>query len=337
MSIESLGEFGLIHRIAAICRKTAGKNRGIILPLGDDAAVFACPEHRVCVQTTDALSEGVHFDLSYTSFYETGWKAAAANISDVAAMGAEPAFAVVSIGIADTWHAVDIEDLYRGMAACMDRYTCAIIGGDTVRSAATGYISITVTGFAAPERVATRGAARPGDSIWVTGRLGGSMAGLEILSKGGGRGEYAGAVEKFLLPVPRVEAGAALVSEYNVACMIDISDGLGSELNHIAKQSGVGAEVYADALPVCRDAAVWAEKNRSDPLSYALSSGEEYELLFTVNIQGAEKLRKSDFSETLCPVTEIGVVTEHRECVLKTKAGTVPIASSGWNHFTSDE
>ena len=333
MDIGSIGEFGLIERIRKIT-ETHNPDSNLLLSIGDDAAAYIPPKNRITVITTDTMAEDVHFDLSYTTFFEVGWRAGVSNLSDIAAMGAEPGYAVVNIGIPEKWTVENIEEIYRGMTESMSLSGCVIIGGDCVKSKSKGFISITVTGFAEKNLLAKRSEAKPGDSVFVTGSLGGSRAGFEILSKNRDQTDYKKSVNKFLKPLPRIKEAGELVKNFNVRCMIDISDGLSSEIGHICTQSDTGAEINGDKVPVHPEAKIFAEKNNYDPLTYALASGEEYELLFTASPENSEKLIKSDFAGDVCPVTKIGFITDKKGIFVRIKDNKVPIAERGWNHFS---
>jgi len=336
MEIKSIGgEFELIRRISNIVGRNPD-DRDLILSIGDDAAVYRCGKGRVCVHTTDTMVESVHFNLSYTSFRSLGWKAAASNLSDIAAMGADPAYAVVNIGIPDSWSVDDVEEMYMGMTECMDHYGCRIVGGDTVRSPKTGFITISVVGFADEEKIARRDSAQPGDVICVTGTLGGCRTGLEVLESNSNQKNYTESVKKFLNPVPRTEASAVLINNFSVKCMIDISDGLASEIVHICEASKTGCTIYGDKIPISDESEKWAEKRGYDTLEFALSSGEEYELVFTLDRQHADDLILSDFQTSICPVSIIGSITSDKNILLyDMQKRAVPLETTGWNHFSS--
>ncbi|MCD6117102.1 thiamine-phosphate kinase [bacterium] len=336
MKIESIGgEFSLIHRISEIADKNYN-DENLILSIGDDAAVYTWGRDRVCVHTTDTMVESVHFNLSYTSFRSLGWKAAASNLSDIAAMGADPAYALVNIGIPDSWSVDNIEEIYRGMTECLDGFECRIIGGDTVRSPKAGFVTISVVGFTGKNKLARRDLAQTDDVICVTGSLGGSRTGLEVLENSINRNRYAKSVKKFLTPVPQIEAAKILVDDYKVRCMIDISDGLASEIAHICNASRKGCAIYSDKIPVSEEAEKWAKRTGSTPLDFALSSGEEYELVFTISPKKAENLISSDFRTDICPVSIIGSITSDKDIMLyDMHKKTVLLETAGWNHFSS--
>jgi thiamine-monophosphate kinase len=287
------------------------------------------------------LLEGVHFDLGTTDLSSLGWKSAAVNLSDIAAMGGTPRFCLTSLGLPASLTAEGVAELYRGLNACLKRYRTALAGGDTCRSRTGLVISVTLLGEAAKGRAVTRSGARPGDLLFVTGTLGDSAAGLELLrtrgrghprlnrsgTRGtGGREEEKKLIEKHLRPVPRVPEGMRLAGV--ASAMIDVSDGLSSDLAHLCEQSGVGAEVLADRIPLSKE--LRSARGFTRPaVAYALSGGEDYELLFTVPRAKLGRLRTLRTG-----ATEIGRITSGRGIVLVGENGRkAPLPPSGYDHF----
>jgi thiamine-monophosphate kinase len=337
MKISDLGEFGLIDRIV----KTAPSNaKRAPIGIGDDAAALLLSPSATLLATTDMLIEGVHFDLKTTDLYSLGWKAAAVNLSDIAAMGGVPRFCLTALGIPSSLTVEQVDEFYRGLVNCIRKYGTVLVGGDTCRSRKGLIISVTVLGEAEKKHAITRSGARPGDLLYVTGTLGDSGAGLELLKSGSGvRGQGSGKtrnavtrklIDRHLRPVPRIAQGRKLALSGVVSAMIDVSDGLSSDLGHLCAQSGVGAEIFADQVPLSRDlrsakALTWL------PIEYALSGGEDYELLFTVAPGKIKKLKAMRIA-----ATEIGIITRQRAMWLIDERGQgKPLTATGYDHFRS--
>jgi len=329
MKISSLGEFGLIEQI----RRTAARDaKRVRVGIGDDAAALMLSPASALLATTDMLLEGVHFDLATTDLFSLGWKSAAVNLSDIAAMGGTPRFCLTALGIPPPLSVEDIRVFYRGVNACLKKFGAVLVGGDTCRSRTGLVISVSMLGEMEKKRVITRSGARPGDLIFVTGTLGDSAAGLEVLQrKAGGRGqgtEVRKLIEKHLRPVPLIVEGRKIAASGIASAMIDVSDGLSSDLGHICEESGVGAEIVAANIPL--STSVMSLKTLERPaLAYALSGGEDYELLFTVP---PDKLRK--FRSLRLGASEIGVITRGRSMSIVGGDGRKALLpASGYDHF----
>jgi len=329
MKISSLGEFGLIEQI----RRTAARDaKRVRIGIGDDAAALVLSPSSALLATTDMLLEGVHFDLATTDLFSLGWKSAAVNLSDIAAMGGTPRFCLTALGIPSPLTVEDIRVFYQGVNACLKKFGAVLVGGDTCRSRTGLVISVSMLGEMDKKQVITRSGARPGDLIFVTGTLGDSSAGLEVLQrKAGGRGqgtEVRKLIEKHLRPVPLIVEGRKIAASGIASAMIDVSDGLSSDLGHICEESGVGAEIVAANIPL--GAGVMSLKTLERPaLAYALSGGEDYELLFTVP---PDKLRK--FRSLRLGASEIGVITRGRSMSIVGGDGRKALLpASGYDHF----
>ncbi|MGE5584934.1 MAG: thiamine-phosphate kinase [Bacillota bacterium] len=276
------GEFGLIGRT----RQRLGRPGGqVVIGIGDDAAVLEPPAGNL-LASVDMLVEGIHFDKRIITPWQLGWKALAVNVSDIAAMGGIPLYALVSIGLDGDVDDTYVDDIYDGMLAVARRFGVELVGGDTVSSPKALVIDVAIIGQA--DVPVTRAGARPGDLIAVTGCLGASAAGLEWLLRsrraGGEEPQPSWAQElvwAHLEPVPRVREGEALSRSRAVTAMMDISDGLASEVNHIAEESGVGTLVHAADIPISKATLSAARALGRDPLDWALFGGEDYELVFT--------------------------------------------------------
>ncbi|MFA5074253.1 MAG: thiamine-phosphate kinase [Nitrospirota bacterium] len=331
MKISSMGEFGLIRTIRKQFLQTT---RGLSLGIGDDAAAFSFSPGMVALATTDMLIEHVHFDLSFTDFYSLGWKSAAVNISDIAAMGGCPRFCLTSLAIPSSIVSEHIAAFYRGFRALISQYQTVLVGGDTCSSQHDFIVSVTVLGEIEKRQMVTRSGAKPGDRIFVTNTLGDSAAGLELL-KTGVRNKASGMrklIEKHLRPIPRVEWARMIVADGCATAMIDISDGLSSDLGHLCEESGVGAIVHAEMLP-CSSALVKSTALLKQPLlEYFLHGGEEYELLFTTSPAKIRKLKTLGI-----PIAEIGEITRSTRRMLVSGNKKTVLSSKGYDHFCSEK
>ncbi len=335
MKVSELGEFGLIELLAqTISQNTDNKfSRRLILGIGDDTAAWH-NESPVQLATTDTLVDGIHFTIETITWEELGWKSLAINVSDIAAMGGTPAYALVTLGIPGDSLVENVISFYRGMLEIANLSGVIIAGGDTVKSP---IITITVSLFGIAENngkgIMTRSAARPGDVIAVTGFLGSSAAGLKMLQKSLHLKEEA---ENYLRqahfkPQPRVGEGKIL-AEAGVRCAIDLSDGLTGDMAHVCKASGVGAKITVDSIPVHP---LVKASFPEDSIDFALSGGEDYELLFTIEESLLPKIKGS----LSTPITAIGEITAEKpgQVVLIDKKGnSFARQRKSWDHFLSN-
>jgi thiamine-monophosphate kinase len=328
MKLSRVGEFGLIERI----RKAAHKGRGVRVGIGDDAAWLDCLGRTLLV-TTDLLIEGVHFDLRWISFYALGYKTLAVNLSDIAAMGGTPAFLTLSLGIPADFESEDIEEFYRGIRDLAARSGVSLVGGDT-SAAERFFISAALIGHS-PRRPVLRSGARAGDDLYITGTLGDSALGLDLLKKKkvspkSKRGPAAYLIRRHHFPSARLKAGARLARAGLAKAMIDVSDGLVQDLGHLCKASGVGAEVWADALPLSPAYRTLAGAKRA----YALSGGEDYELLFAARPEDSRKLEKIR-RQLGSRITRIGKCRAAARGigVFDGRGRSVPVPRMGYDHF----
>jgi len=328
MLIKDLGEFNLIKRMSA---GLGHAGRQVIAGIGDDAAALHSSADRLQLVTTDMLVEDVHFRLSTTEPSQLGWKSLAVNISDIAAMGGEPTYAFVSIGLPRETLVKFVDELYAGMRTIAETYSVDIVGGDTV-SAPQLIINIALLGEVEEENLILRSGAQIGDAIVVTGDLGGSGAGLEILE----RDLPIGGKRKHLMPIPRVQEGRLLARSGYVTSMIDISDGLASEVHHICEESGTGAKLLMQKIPLSGNVHRVAEHIGKPPHDFALFGGEDYELLFTCHPDKVPLLTESLLRKYNTPLTAVGRIVEmtHSITIEDTSGSIVPLASRGYNHFT---
>jgi thiamine-monophosphate kinase len=335
--INEYGEFGLIHHLT---KNIELQNASSVLGVGDDAAVI---DHfgKQTVVTTDMLIEGVHFDLSYTPLKHLGYKSVVVNLSDIYAMNATPTQITVSIGISSRFSVEALEEFYDGIYAACEEYGVDLVGGDTCSSQKGFIISITALGEVVSEKVVQRSTAQKSDLICVSGDLGGSYIGLLFLEREKKIFAESPGVQpdlenesyvigRLLKPKARKDIHEFLEEkEVLPTSMMDISDGLSSELLHICEKSGVGCVIYEDKLPIADDSKAAAYKFELDPTACALSGGEDYELLFTIKQEDYEKLTLNE------QISVIGYITDSEEgAKIKTKGGnTYDITAQGWNAF----
>lgn len=335
--ISELGEFGLINHLT---KNVTLKNRSSLTGVGDDAAVIACSEEQVKVLTQDLLVEGVHFDLMYHPLRHLGYKAVAVNLSDIYAMNAWPEQITVGLGISNRFSVEALEELYDGILAACEKYGVDLVGGDTTSSQKGLIISISALGYAKPADIVYRHTAQAGDLIAVSGDLGGAYLGLQMLERE--KQVYLENPEikpnleqenyivgRQLLPHPRRDV-VELLEEMNIkpTAMIDISDGLSSDLLHICNRSGVGCRIYEEKLPIAEETRQRAMKFKIAPSTCALNGGEDYELLFTLSPADAEKLSGS------LDITILGECTKAKDGFrFITQGGQVhDLIAQGWQH-----
>ncbi|MBX2947491.1 MAG: thiamine-phosphate kinase [Cyclobacteriaceae bacterium] len=338
--ISELGEFGLIDRIAG---NTRLHNPTSIHGIGDDAAVLDGGVDYLLV-STDLLAEGIHFDLAFTPLQHLGHKAVSVNVSDIAAMNGKAEQIVVSIALSNRFSVEAVDALYEGIRAACKQYNVDLVGGDTTASRSGLVISITAIGRVAKEKIVYRSGAKPNDIICVTGDLGAAYVGLQVLVREKevylanpdmqpGLEKYAYMVGRQLKPGARTDIVYEL-EELGVkpTSMIDVSDGLASELFHIGKNSGVGTRIFEDKIPIDQAAyEAMALEFKIDPVTGALNGGEDYELLFTIKPDDFEKIKNHS------DIHLIGYVHEKpNDHILVTKQGNaVSLRAQGWDHFKS--
>jgi thiamine-monophosphate kinase len=333
MRISELGEFGLIRNIQSLSLR---KSSSALIGIGDDAAALKVSSSKILLVTTDMLLEEIHFDFSFTDFHSLGWKSAAVNLSDIAAMGGVPRYCLTSIGIPDYISVEQIKDFYRGFHSLMSTHKTVLVGGDTCHSRSEMVISVTVLGEVNKKNLLSRAGAKPGDRVFVTGTLGDSAAGLEILKKRakarGGMAKGAEArtlIARHLRPVPRTAEGRAIAHSGCASAMIDISDGLSSDISHICEQSGVGAEIRSDRIPISPSLMKLSGALTMPVLFYALSGGEDYELLLTVPPGKIKRLQSLNV-----PVTEIGTIKRGKAVLLVDGSNKKRrLQPGGYDHF----
>lgn len=329
-------EFPLIRQLQ---RRYERPSPLILKGIGDDAAVVSIPSGSWTVLTTDLLAEGVHFDLRTASPTSVGYRAAMANLSDAAAMGATPRFLLISIAIPAAIRAAEIHALYRGLMSACDHYEVHLIGGDTSASRHGLFLSITLLGTTKQGQALFRTGARVGDGIYVTGTLGDSLAGLQLLTPRRGT-RLAKADRDFLIdrhrhPTARVREGLWLNQAHLATAAIDLSDGLSGDLRHMCEASQVGADIELARLPISPACHRYAHKQEVDPITLALAGGEDYELLFTVAPHDEQQLERQARAKRFL-VTKIGIIRSRRSGLssLTSDGGRVPLPITSYRHFT---
>ncbi len=340
-SLSELGEFGLIEHLTKhfkVVQKTTIKG------VGDDAAILEFLEGQVLV-TTDLLLEGVHFDLSYVPLKHLGYKAIMVNLSDVYAMNAEATQVTVSIAVSNRFPLEALEELYAGIQTACTNYKVDLVGGDTTSSQTGLVISVTAIGHSAKEKIAERSTAKEGDLLVVTGDLGAAYMGLQILEREKAvfkvnpknqpdLENYTYLIERQLKPEARKDIRSILEElEVSPTSMIDVSDGLSSEIIHICKNSKVGCNLYEDKIPLDPQVISSCEEFELDSTTIALSGGEDYELLFTISQEDFPKIKANpNFSI-------IGHMTQESEGIhLITRANTkIELIARGWNALSEED
>jgi thiamine-monophosphate kinase len=337
--VNTLGEFGLIKHLT---KDFVNKQTSTFKGIGDDAAVILNNDETTVI-STDLLVEGIHFDLMYTPLKHLGYKAVVVNLSDIYAMNALPKQITVSIAISNRFSVEALDELYDGIRTACNFYGVDLIGGDTTSVPKGLIISITAIGQAPKDKLVYRNTAKIGDLICITGDLGAAYLGLQILEREKqiflennqvqpDLEEQTYVISRQLKPEARKDMIEAFEKNGVIpTSMIDVSDGLASELYHICTQSNVGAIVEETGVPIHPDAQLMALKFKLDPITCALSGGEDYELLFTINPSDIEKIKY------LPDIYIMGEITEPSEGIkLHTKGGNIhAITAQGWNHFNN--
>lgn len=336
--VSELGEFKLIERITS---NFPTFHKETIFGIGDDTAVLKLEDDKYILVTTDLLVEGIHFNLVYTPLKHLGYKAVAVNLSDIAAMNGIPKYITVSIAFSAKFSVESIDAIYSGIKAACEKYNIELIGGDTSSSLSGLMISITAIGEVLPHEVCYRNGAQVNDLVCVSGNLGASYLGLQLLEReyhvfkdtpeiqpDFSTKEYL--LERQLKPEPRLDIVRKLKEAQIIPnAMIDVSDGLSSEINHICKQSNKGAKIYAHKIPIDTVASITSEEFNIAPETAALHGGEDYELLFTTSLQHLNKLL------AIPDISIIGKITEPEEGVklVLNEGNEIDLSSKGWNAF----
>lgn len=337
--IQDIGEFALIDRIQ---RALPAPGKSVLVGIGDDVAVLAGDDDRVWLATCDVQVEGAHFIRRAVTSQELGRKALAINLSDIAATGGTPRYALVSLGLPGDLQVEFVDGLYSGLRLEAQAYGVDIVGGNISQSQLGVFVDVFLLGEAPRENVLLRSGARAGDKLLVTGTLGDAAAGVALITHPSlalPESYAGGARSRLALPIPRVREGQLIGASHLAHAMLDVSDGLASDLGHICEQSKVGARVVADRLPVALENRVAARELYSDEWHFALYGGEDYELLFTTPAENVDEIIQRVSRETGTPVTVIGEIlpaSGGRQLALP-DGSTVPLEARGWDHFKSQE
>ena len=333
--ISTLGEFGLIRHLT---EKFKNQNASTLKSVGDDAAVLDYGQKKILV-TTDLLLEGIHFDLQYTPLKHLGYKSAVVNFSDIYAMNGQPKQITVSLGVSKRFSIEDLDEIYDGIRLACENYGVDLVGGDTSASLTGLTISITCLGEADADKIVYRNGAKPNDLICVSGNLGAAYMGLQLLERekrvfegnNDVQPDFEGKdyiLQRQLKPEARRDVIEAL-AEHGIkpTAMMDISDGLSSELMHICSQSNTGCRVYEDKIPIDYQSAVMADELNMNIVTCALNGGEDYELLFTASLEDYEKL------VLLENVSMVGHITkpEYGLNLVGREGEEIPLKAQGWN------
>ena len=332
-TLGDLGEAGIIRLMEGNAPKELPSHlkKGI----GDDCAVLETAGDSVLLVTTDTLIEGIHFTARTMPPEALGWKALAANISDIAAMGGAPHTAFLSIGLKSGTKVSFLESFMAGFKTLADKTGIVLAGGDTVESPSSAVVTITLLGDCLKEHVVYRAGARGGDAVWVTGPLGNAAAGLFLLQNQDldVSPEYESLVQAHQKPMPPLELGKALAQSGLVHSMIDISDGIAKDLGHICEQSGVGSDLQGSSIPMSSNLLKLAHEVKKSPLQWAFHGSEDYELLFTASSSDKEKIVLLGTRISGTPPTRIGTIIQEGGTWLKTEKGKEPLRPGGSVHF----
>ena len=329
LTVADIGERALIARIKA----RVSMPSWVVIGPGDDAAVIQPERGTYDVLTTDAQVEGVHFDRRFVPPDAIGHRALAVNLSDLAAMGASPRAALLSLALPPSLDIEDFEQLVDGVLAVAAAYRVTLIGGNITQTPGPLTVDITAIGAVSPRKALTRSGARPGDSVYVTGSLGDAAVGLQRLQTVPGAG-LDPCVVRYLRPQPRVRAGMLLGRNRAASSCMDVSDGLADCVRQVAEASGVGITLDAASIPISPEVREAQTRRERNPLEPALSGGDDYELFFTVRPAHRGRLRMVCQQLGDLPITRIGVVTKGRDLLVCDERGTRPLPA-GYEHFTS--
>jgi thiamine-monophosphate kinase len=337
MTVSELGERALLARIRARLPKPPAT---VVVGVGDDAAVVSGPRNARTVLTTDALIEGVHFDRAFSTPADIGYKALAVNLSDLAAMGATPAWALLSLALPGGTAVEDVEALVDGLVGLASAQSVALIGGNLTSSPGPLVVDVTAVGTVHPRRVLLRNAGRPGDELYLSGTIGAGAAGLEMLKAGRPVGEQrinpaaeTVAIGRYLRPEPRVKLGRALADARAARAAMDLSDGLADAVTQIAEASGCGVEIDAAALPIDEGARQWWNARNEDPIVRALAAGDDYELVVALPGRWRGRLRHARRKVADPPLTRIGVLTWTRHEYVVVREGRRERLPGGFEHW----
>lgn len=337
MRVRELGEFTLLARLQQRLKQT-GKPV-VVRGIGDDCAVLRPEDGQDLLVTTDTQEEGVHFRRDWSTAEDIGWRCLAVNVSDIAAMGGEPLGAVVALSLPETLPVSFVEAMYDGMNTLAAAYDCPVVGGNICKTAGQLSVTITVLGSTPRDGALRRSSALAGDDIWVTGDLGGARAGLETLMH---PGEVTGlptgeVLSRYRRPRPRLRE-ALYLRRHGARSLVDLSDGLSSDLAHVCEASGVGARLFADRIPVSDQSRRVASALGLDALAMAMHGGEDFELCLTAPAKAAKALEEGFHDQFNCNLTRIGTIQTGAGITLRHPDGTdETLVPGGYDHFRQSE
>ena len=328
LTLAGAGELAFIRRIRELM---PGEGGGVIRSVGDDCLVTEAPAESRMLFTTDTFVDGVHFALEYFTWREVGARCMEASVSDIAAMSGLPLYALVSLSMPRTMLFDDAVELFHGLAETADSHGCPVSGGETTSTPGPVTVTVTVIGRVEPGRVVLRSGAVPGDGVYAAGYLGDAMAGLLALQRG--EAGYERLKRSFIRPAACVALSRALTGRFRITAMIDLSDGLASDLVHICEESGCSAEVAEEMLPLSPEFRDLMAECGEDPAGFAITAGEDYGLLFTSPDPGLAAIRELDGT----PITRVGRITANVNIttLVRLDGSSAPIRMKGYEHFRS--
>jgi len=338
-TLAGVGEFGMIRRIRTLLEDHGGRDAGLIVGAGDDTAVMTPREGRDLLVTCDAMVEGRHFLREIMSSVQIGRRAMTMNISDIGAMGGSPRWALVSLGLEGEAAVEDVLDLYRGFLEALNPVGGVVAGGNITRSGGAAFIDVTLIGEVERGRMVRRSGARPGDAVMVTGWPGQAAAGLDLLMDAEYDGEAPEArslIEAYRTPAHRALEGRAVADTGLANAMIDISDGLRGDLGHICEESGVGAELHEESLPVSASLRWAARRRELEPSSLVMGDSDDYELIVTCAPMHADAVKAAVARVSDVPVIRIGWITDAagRLDLVRVDGTRSVLEARGWDHFS---
>jgi len=335
--VSDIGEFGLIRRINNLLKKEGFRSERVTVGVGDDTASFVPRSGYELLVTCDCMVEGRHYLPKFTHPLNVGRRAMTLNISDIGAMGGRPLYALISLGLKGEAFVQDIEEMYRGFLVELAPFGASIIGGNLTESGNGMFIDITLIGEVEQGKAVRRCGARPGDVILVTGYPGQAGAGLQLLLRSSGNPEFLThpLVKIYHTPSHRAQVGEAIAQTGRATAMIDTSDGFLGDLGHICEESGVGAELFREKIPVSEDLRKAAILLHRDPYDFFLGDSDDYELVITCRPQDGALLRSAILHFCSVPLTEVGKITEATgEMILRFPDGERrALKPLSWDHF----
>jgi thiamine-monophosphate kinase len=336
-TLSDIGEFGLIDRIHELLQKEGLEAPGVTLGIGDDTASFRPRAGYELLVTCDAMVEGRHYLPEHISPLNLGRRAMALNISDIGAMGGRPLYALVSLGLKAETLVTDVEAMYRGFIAELNPFEASIIGGNVTKSEHAAFVDITLIGEVEQGKMIRRSTAKAGDAILVTGYPGQAAAGLFLLLNAQPTEDLSDhpLVQTFNTPSHRAREGRAIAQSGYATAMIDTSDGFLGDLGHICKESGVGARLMRESLPVGKELREAATRLGRDPVELVLGESDDYELIITCPPDDADGIRASVAAVSEVPVTEVGRITEaaYGMKLIEPDGTERAVTPAGWDHF----